>query len=148
MRNSPLTRRSALAAILLAVPGAALATPRAGRIVVDVSALRRDGDNTDADFLAEVLPGYLSQAFGPGRSVVARIESVSYGVPGSIGHTGGNGAVDTIEGVAVVDGRTVPLFCSLVTSVSLPDVGGYGARMRQDQLARSFAQWLPRQAGL
>ena len=145
--KSNLTRRAALAALILGAPAAALAASRSGRIVVDVSALRARGDNTDADYLAQVLPGYLSETFGSGHNVLARIDSLSYGPPGSNGQAHNNGAVDTIEGVGVVDGRTVPLTCTLIATVSLPDVGGYAARMRQDQLARSFAQWLPRQMG-
>jgi hypothetical protein len=143
-----LTRRAALAALVIGAPVAALAASRSGRIAVDVSALRRDGDNTDADYFAEVLPGYLRESFGPGRTVLARIESVVYGTPGSNGQSNGIGAVDWIEGVGIVDGRSVPLTCSVIATVYQPDVGGYGARRRQDQLARSFAHWLPSQAGL
>lgn len=116
--------------------------------MVDVSPLRRSGDNTDADYLAETLPGYLRQYVGPGHSVRARIDSVTYGPPGSNGQANASGAVDTIEGVGFIDGREIPLTCSLQASVSFPDVGGYAARLRQDMLARAFAQWLPRQIGL
>ena len=138
---SSLTRR----AVLLAGLGAASPAFARGRVSVDVSPLRRAGDNTDADFLAHVLPGYLAEYIGPGHSVSVRIDSVTYGPPGS---GGGNtdSAVDWIEGVGVVDGRSVPLTCSHVTSVSFPDPTGYAVRQRQDDLARAFAQWLPRQA--
>ena len=109
---------------------------------------RAKGDNTDADHFARVLPGYLAQSVGAGHSVHVRIDSVYYGPPGSDGQAHNNGAVDWIEGVGFVDGRAVPLICSLVVSVSFPDVDGYSAHLRQDNLARAFAQWLPRQAGL
>ncbi len=137
-----LTRRATLGA-LLAAPGLALARNPG----VDVSPLRRNGDNTDADFLEAALPGYLRQAFGPGRDVRVRIDSLYYGPPGSDGRQSGNGAIDTIEGVGWLDGREAALTCSVVATVSLPDIGGYGARMRQDTLARSFAQWLPGRLG-
>jgi hypothetical protein len=114
--------------------------------VVDVSPLRRDGDNTDADYFARVLPGYIEAAVGPGRRVSVRVDSVSYGTPGS---AGGNitRAVDRIEGVGALDGRTFPVLSTIIAEVILPDPAGYAAHERQDTLARAFAQWLPRQAG-
>ncbi len=148
-----ITRRSALGALFALVPSAALARKRnawpgySGGVAVDVSPLRRNGDNVDADFLADVLPGYLRQSFGPGHDVLVRIDDVTYGVGGSDGGYG-SGAIDTIEGVGRVNGREVPLTCSVVATVYQPDVGGYGAHFRQDTLARSFAQWLPRQLGM
>ena len=84
------------------------------------------------------------RAIGAGRASTASPTAP----PGSNGQASGNGAVDTIEGVGVIDGREVPLTCSLQTPVCFPDVGGYAARKRQDMLARAFAQWLPRQAGI
>jgi hypothetical protein len=148
---SMMSRRSALSALLVALPAAAFAAkrrapPPLGGVSVDVSPLRRDGDNTDADYLAETLPGYLRQSLGAGRSVRVRIDSVTYGSRGSNGTI--DGAVDSIEGVGEADGREVPLFCAVQTTVSVPDIGGYGARLRQDMLARSFAQWLPGRLGL
>ena len=79
-------------------------------------------------------------------SYCAHVVEVSVS-PGSNGQSNGNGAVDTIEGVGWIDGREVPLTCSIQATVSFPDVGGYGARLRQYMLAQSFAQWLPRQIG-
>ena len=99
-----------------------------------------------ADFLADVLPGYLVEQFGPQRNVSARIDSVTYGPPGSSGGSNDR-AFDTIEGVGRVDGREFPIQTSIQTAVTLPDVGGYAARVRQDQLARSFAQWLAQEPG-
>jgi hypothetical protein len=151
---SAITRRDALAALLAAAPVAAFAAKRrpqprpAGRILVDVSPLRRNGDDTDADYFAEVLPTYLAQQFGPGHEVRVRIDDATYGVAGSNGQVMGNGAVDSIEGVGWVDGREIPLFSAINTTVYFPDIGGYWARQRQDQLARSFAQWLARKAGV
>jgi hypothetical protein len=151
-----LTRRFALVALFVASPLAALgrarrggydAAPR-GRIAVDVSELRRSGDNTDADYLAETLPGYLRDSVGPGHDIAVRVDSVTYGTPGSDGRRDGAGAVDNIEGFGTVDGRSTPVYSSIITEVTLPDVGGYAARIRQDMLARSFAQWLSRQTGL
>jgi hypothetical protein len=146
-----LTRRMALASALAAIPFAASAAHRrwpgepAGG--VDVSPLRRSGDNTDADFLEAALPGYLRQSFGA-VPVRVRIDDVTYGVAGSSGGGLNNGAVDSIQGVGWAQGREAPLFVSLQTQVSFPDIGGYAARQRQDQLARAFAEWLPRQLGL
>jgi len=145
-----LTRRSALALLFAAAPAAALADhrreTRRGVVIVDVSPLRHSGDNADADFLADVLPGYLVEQFGPQRNVSARIDSVTYGPPGSSGGSNDH-AFDTIEGVGRVDGREFPIQTSIQTAVTLPDVGGYAARVRQDQLARSFAQWLAQEPG-
>jgi hypothetical protein len=145
-----LTRRSALALLFVAAPSVALADhrkeTRRGVVVVDVSPLRRSGDNTDADFLAAVLPGYLVEQFGPQKNVAARIDSITYGPPGSSGGSNSR-AFDTIEGVGRVDGREFPIRTSIQTAVTLPDVGGAAARVRQDQLARSFAQWLAQEPG-
>ena len=148
------TRRFVLGALFAAPVSATLARTRLHALDphphgfrVDVSPLRARGDNTDADFLADVLPGYLRAAFGPGRDVSVRIDDVTFGSAGSNGQLNGNGAVDSIQGVGWVDGREVPLFASVQTTVYFPDIGGYAARTRQDQLARSFAQWLPGQAG-
>jgi len=150
---SNVTRRFALGALIAAFPVAAIARPHRpraeeGGVAVDVTPLRRYGDNTDADFLEAVLPGYLRQSFGPGRFVRVRIDSVTYGPPGSDGNSHGINAIDTIEGVGFAGGEEVPLTCTVIATVFLPDIGGYNARLRQDTLARSFAQWLPRQMGL
>ena len=118
-----------------------------GGFSVDVSPLRANGDATDADHFARVLPGYLAQSL-PGHNVRVRIDSVYYGPPGSTGGSHGDNAVDWIVGEGIVDGRTVPLTCSLIVWVRSPDIGGVQARERQDDLAQAFAQWLPRQAGL
>lgn len=151
-----ITRRIVLGGLVSALPAAAFAAHRRPhreyapqpRILVDVSPLRRDGDETDADFLAEALPHYLEQSFGPGHDVRVRIDSVTYGPPGSDGMPSDTHAVDSIEGVGWVDGRSVPLTCTVIADVIQPGFGNYGARIRQDTLARSFAQWLPRQVGL
>src|SRR4051812_17317569 len=141
-----LTRREALGALL----GAAFAGPAAARprLLVDVSPLRRSGDNTDADYLEQALPEYLARAFGPGRNLRVRIDSVYYGPPGSNGQQSNNGAVDYIEGVGWLDGREASLTCAVQAMVSFPDIGGYGARLRQDTLAPSFAQRVPRRLGV
>jgi hypothetical protein len=151
---SVISRRAVLGILLAGAPLAALAAHRrsvegAGspRIRVDVSPLRRSGDNTDADYFEDALPTFLSQSFGPGHDVRVRIDDVSYGSPGSNGQSNGTGAVDSIEGVGWVDGHEVPLACNIQATVYQPDVGGYGARLRQYNLAQSFAQWLPRQLG-
>ncbi len=138
-----LTRRSVLAAALLA-PTAAWARVRAREgVFVDVSPLRREGDNTDADYLARMLPGYIVAFVGPGHSVSVRIDNISYGAPGSAGGNPNN-ATDTIEGVGIVDGRTIPITATLIVAPMFPDPTGYGAHERQDMLARSFAHWLGR----
>ena len=147
------TRRAALSVLFAAAPLTALAARRRasaaqGGILVDVSPLRRNGDNVDADYLSQVLPAYLRRYVGPGHNVRARIDSVTYGAAGSNGNGSGYGAVDSIEGAGWVDGRETPMFCTIQATVYNPDIGGYGARIRQDQLALAFAQWLPRQVGL
>ncbi len=143
-----LTRRGFLAALASAAPAAAFARRRpAPRIRVDVSPLIRNGDQVDADYLARFLPTFLAESFGPGHDVRVRIDDVTYGAPGSNGQSDGNGAVDSIEGVGWVDGREIPLFSALQTQISLPDVGNYQAHLRQEMLAKSFAQWLARKAG-
>jgi hypothetical protein len=151
---SVISRRAALGVLLAAAPMTALAAHRrdlagagSGRIAIDVSPLRRSGDNADADYFEGALPVFLRESFGPGHDVRVRIDDVVYGSPGSNGQANGTGAVDSIEGVGWVDGREIPLTCSIQATVYSPDVGGYGARLRQLMLAQSFAQWLPRQTG-
>ena len=121
MSRPGLTRR-----VLLLGSGFAISPAWArGGVAVDVSPLRANGDATDADQFARTLPGYLAESL-PGHQVRARIDSVYYGDPGSAGGGHSDGAVDWIVGVGFVDGRAVPLTCSLVVWVRSPDVGGYG----------------------
>jgi hypothetical protein len=151
---SVISRRAALAALFAGAPLTALAArrrdfegARTRGVRIDVSPLRRSGDNTDADFLEDALPTLLSQSVGPGHDVRVRIDDVSYGSAGSNGQINGNGAVDSIAGVGWIDGREVPVACNIQATVYFPDVGGYGAQLRQHNLAQSFAEWLPRQLG-
>jgi hypothetical protein len=151
---SVISRRAALAALFAGAPLTALAARRrdlegvgSGRIRIDVSPLRRSGDNTDADYFEDAMPALLSRSVGPGHDVRVRIDDVFYGSAGSNGQINGNGAVDSIEGVGWIDGREVPVACNIQATVYFPDIDGYGARLRQHNLAQSFAEWLPRQLG-
>ena len=166
------TRRAALAALTMAAASAAVKAsaaptgePRFREIRVDVSALAAKNEADEARWVAAVLPGYLKQAFGrylaPGdRSagvLVARIDDVALGVPGSRMSIGflSNDTTDGIEGAGVVlDGRgrvvgSYPLYSSvgadsLQNSPYQTDV----LRRRVETLAASFAQWLPGKMGL
>jgi len=161
-----LTRRAALTllASAAAFPVAAVqAAPgmKFRAIEVDVSPLRASGDAITAQWLAEDLPGLLRAAFAgdlaPGdRSapvLVARIDSVAYGTPGSSGGSFMVSTMDYIEGAAVVKlgGRTqatYPLTTSAsVLGQSLPPTENVG-KLRADALAGVFARYLPGQIGL
>ena len=157
-----LTRRGALAlAANAAISTAVRAAPalRFRAIKVDVAPLRANGDTITAQWMAEDLPDLLQRAFAeymaPGdRSapiLVARIDSVSYGSPGSSMESTFS-THDFIEGAAVVDygGRNqkiYPLMTSCDVSAALFDAAN-GGQMRALALAGVFARFLPGQIGL
>jgi hypothetical protein len=170
MDSRIISRRSAIAMLagMIAIPTFARADDALGRqarfraIQVDVTPLRHSGDAVSADFIARELPGFMRQYFAPYLApgdrrapiLVARIDSVQYGVEGSAGGMfGGTSAMDYIEGAGVViaGGRAVaayPLTSSVMAHVDLLDVTGEAARQRTRNLAQSFAQWLPGKMGL
>jgi len=171
MRSSLVSRRFAIhsLAALAILPLAARASESLGAqtrfraIRVDVSPLRRTGDRISADFIARTLPGFLQQYFAaylaPGDNrapvLVARIDSVQYGLAGGASLPGtGSGAMDYIEGAGVViggGGREVasyPLMSSMTARVDLLDVTGQAVTTRMTNLTQSFAQWLPGKMGL
>jgi len=160
-----LTRRAALTllASAAAFPSAVNAAPgqRFRAIEVDVSPLRANGDTITAGWMAETLPALLRTAFAgqlsPGdRSapvLVARIDSVSYGSPGSA-QFAGISTLDYIEGAAVVKsgGRTLGTY-PLTTSASVfnqtvNSPNDNTGKLRAEQLAGVFARYLPGQIGL
>ncbi len=165
MASSKISRRTALATLAAALSWpacAAKAAPWTFRAVeVDVSPLRRAGDTITADWLAEDLPGLLSESLGarltPGDrrapTLRARVDSVTFGPRPSGSHHGGSGAIDFIEGAGVVvggSGREVATYPFLSSSLAHPDnfdVTGVAARLRVSNLARSFAYWLPGKIG-
>ena len=130
-------------------------------IEIDVGPLRGTGDVYSASVIAQELPGSLREALGAhlapnDRSAPilrARIDSVSFGTPGSSG-TLLNSTHDWIEGVGEVIGplgNTVaiyPLTVSNGVDPNLSDVTGTDGRNRIVMLARSFARWLPGKVGL
>jgi hypothetical protein len=168
MSASQITRRSALTALagMLAAPtlAHALGGPAATRfraIVVDVGPMRAKGDMITADWIAQDLPGLLRKSFAanlaPGDRnapvLLARVDLVTLGIPGSGGGGifAGNTAIDYIQGAGIVGGRggaVYPLLSSLQSYPQMPDPTGFQGRQRVDNLAASFAQWLPGQMGL
>jgi len=144
--------------------GAAAAQVRFKAIKVDVSPLAEKGLGPEASWMAQDLPGRLQGAFAArmaprdsaAPTLVVRIDAVY------LGDSNGNpsqpfgvyGARDNIEGVGMVvapNGKvaaTYPLFAtqSAFTGGSVYEAGI--ARRRVDDLASSFAQWLPGQMGL
>ncbi len=164
MTVSAPSRRAALAALASLPAWAALAAaaPWTFRAIeVDVSPLRRVGDNASADLIAAELPDLLRQSlagrFTPGDRLAptlrARVDSLTFGPRPSGGHHGGGGAIDFIEGAAVViggGGREVAVYPFLSSSLAHPDpfdVTGEAARLRVTNLARGFAYWLPGKIG-
>lgn len=113
---SAVTRRAAilsLGAVVLATGAtrrAAAQTVRFREIRVDVWRLRgSDGDQT-ADWVEDELPRDLAKALAPhlapaernGAILLARIDAIDLGVAG--GARGSGGALDSIEGVLIVNG--------------------------------------------
>jgi hypothetical protein len=165
-----LSRRSAfcvlaagLAAPLLASRASAQPTTRFRAIQVDVSNVRRSGDNVSADRIARELPALLQRSFAghlaPGDRgapvLRARVDSVTYGSNGSA-TTPGNpyGAKDYIEGAGLVIGpggrviATYPILTAVIANLDLLDITGQSGRTRTSNLAQSFAYWLPGKMGL
>jgi hypothetical protein len=144
--------------------GPAAANLRLRAIEVDVAPLARNGLGPEADWLAEELPARLRAVFAgrlePGDraapALVVRIDLVTLGPSGGGGTQpfGGGDARDEIQGAATLvgpRGRTIasfPLFASQLdyTGGSVYERGT--ERRRVDQLAASFAQWLPGRMGL
>ncbi len=170
MDNRLLTRRAVLSALaaVAAAPGiAAAAPPLAGirfrEIKVDVAPLRASGNGDFADWIAAELPGLLRKSFAaylaPGdrnaATLVARIDEVIVGPPGSVDNNPVADTTDGIQGEGIVLGprgeqtASYPLYCAVGadTYLNMPyqlDI----TRRRVETLAQSFAQWLPGQMGL
>ena len=164
-RRAALTAFTALGAVAVA-PGIVLAAPSGSfsSIRVDVSPLRKSGDNEVADWVSAVLPAALHQSFAAyltgargAPTLVARIDQVIIG-PSHSGGFGGNpvqDAIDGIEGVGIVVGprgqeiASYPLYSAVGadTYINMPyqlDI----TRRRVETVAQSFAQWLPGKMGL
>jgi hypothetical protein len=170
MSDAWLTRRAAAASLaslaaLAILPARAQPRPapisRFRAIQIDLAPLRSSGDRASADVLAKELPGFLAHYFAPylapadRRAPIlrARIDSVSYGVEGSVSGPF-NTTMDYIDGAAVVVGAggrpvaTYPITSSVIAHPDLTDVTGWSARQRMINLAQSYAQWLPGKMGL
>jgi hypothetical protein len=131
-------------------------------IRIDVSALPGKGLGPEAEWLEQDLPGPLRAAFAgrlaPGDAaaptLVVRIDTVIIGESGDAGGPfGATAARDQIEGAGVVVApngwpvATYPMFTTLraFTGGSAREMDSI--RGRVDDLAKSFAQWLPGQMG-
>jgi hypothetical protein len=132
-------------------------------IEVDVRPLRATGDTLSADVIAQELPAALRAELGghlvPGdRSAPilrARIDTVSYGTPGSSARPLDSDAThDWIEGVGQVVGpggrilATYPLTANNGVDPHPDDITGTDGHNRIVNLARIFAHWLPGKLGL
>jgi hypothetical protein len=171
MPASPLTRRSALAALgaiaLLSAWGVRSARAQGGlrfrAIKVDVSPIRASMGDPTAAWVEEALPGALAQALAPymapgdprAATLVARIDYLYLG-PSSGGPGFFRKTQDTINGTLLVKGGRG----GVVASVPLRAISSYYP-MAVDQalveralqgrviaLAQAFAGWAPRELGL
>ena len=174
-RRAVLAAFGAFAAGLLAVPANAVETAqslppgmaaglRFRAIKVDVAPLAQDAGGPTAGWMAQALPGPLQTAFSsriaPGDraapTLVVRIDRVFLGVSdnGEVGPTAASEARDNVEGAGVVvapDGRTLgvyPLFTTLNNFTGGSNFEMGTEQRRVDELAKSFAYWLPGQMGL
>ena len=173
MDNRLVTRRAALTALtalgaFAAAPGIAVAAVPNGSfsaIRIDVTPLRKNGDDEVANWVAAVLPAALHQSFAayltPGDrrapTLVVRIDQVIIG-PQHSGGFGGNpvqDAIDGVEGAGIVVGprgeqiASYPLYSAVGADsyINMPyqlDI----TRRRVETAAQSFAQWLPGKMGL
>ena len=165
MSRHLITRRVAAAGVLLAAVAnpwtAAAAEPARFRdIKLDLAPLRATGDAISADAFAKRLPGLLRDAFAEhltpadrsAPSLVARVDSVSYGPATPHGLTGMS-ATDFVTGAALVEsgGRILATYPLIASRIERTDLGDRptadGELYRTDRLAELFAFWLPRQMG-
>ena len=133
-------------------------------IKVDVSPLAGNGLGPEAEWTAAYLPGRLRAAFAarmaPGDraapTLVVRIDRLILGSSngGPSQPFGLYGASDDIEGVGMIvapGGKVVatyPLFTTLSAFTGGSVYDTTGQQRRVDELAGSFAQWLPGKMGL
>jgi hypothetical protein len=171
MNALPTSRRSVLAALAgaLACPVLArseqppVAAAKFRAIEVDTSGVAESGDATAARWVAEVLPGDLRRSFArylaPGDPrapiLLARIDLVTLGTEGSGGGSpNSTQAVDYIQGAGVVIGpgrRPIASYPFFTAVHSIPaEIAGNGVsgRTRIENLALSFANFLPGKMGL
>lgn len=171
MNATFVSRRAALAAFAGAAlapawaraDNSAMAVQVFRAIEVDVQPTREMGSDILADWIAAELPALLRKSLGAHLNPAdrnapllrARIDSITLGED----HSSGLGipsqnVTDYIEGAGVVvgaGGRVIasyPLLCSLGASTQAPDPEGIITRQRVDNLAQSFAEWLPGKLGL
>jgi hypothetical protein len=165
-----MNRRSALALLGAAVLGPGCATTSAGpspfrrfrAVQVDVRPLAATGDTYSADVLAQTMPPWIQRYFGPyiapgdksAPLLILRVQSLTFGLPGSANGPNGNGAMDYSVGEGVVIGNggrevaTYPLTCALFTAVDLNDITDNYTRHRVESLGQALAQFLPGKMGL
>ena len=164
------SRRSVLAALAGALACPVLASGEAPApaarfraIEVDASGVAESGDPTAARWVAEVLPGDLRRSFAkylaPGDPrapiLLARIDLVTLGTEGSGGGSPfSTQAVDYIQGAGVVIGpggrpiASYPFFSAVHAYPAEITANGVSGRTRIENLALSFANFLPGKMGL
>jgi len=153
-----LTRRVALAAAGAAILAVAVAAPGASArarisppgIHVDVGSLRENAGEPTASWVAEALPGQLAQDLA-GRmasaNVSVRIDYLTLGPStGGIGPAGSS--IDTIQGVATINGVEMPVratnsyYPSPVDQTMIERTN----RLRVTQLSQALAYWIAQDA--
>ena len=153
-----LTRRVALAAAGAAILAVAVAAPGAiararispPGIHVDVGPLRENAGEPTASWVAEALPGQLAQDLA-GRmasaNVSVRIDYLTLGPStGGIGPAGSS--IDTIQGVATINGVEMPVratnsyYPSPVDQTMIERTN----RLRVTQLSQALACWIAQDA--
>ena len=158
MSTPRLTRRVALAAAGAMVLAAAVASPGAiararispPGIHVDVGPLRENAGEPTASWVAEALPGQLAQNLA-GRmasaNVSVRIDYLTLGPStGGIGPAGSS--IDTIQGVATINGVEMPVratnsyYPSPVDQTMIERTN----RLRVTQLSQALAYWIAQDA--
>jgi hypothetical protein len=154
---SRLTRRVAFVALgAIAVAGAASpgafarAMARAPGLDVDVAPLRANAGDPTATWVAEYLPGQLAQNLA-GRTahakVSVRVIYLTLG-PNSGGIGPAGSSIDTIQGVATINGVETPVratnnyYPSQVDQTMIEETN----RIRVSQLTQALAYWVAQDA--
>ena len=158
MSTPRLTRRVAVTAAGAMILAAAVASPAAiararispPGIHVDVGPLRENAGEPTASWVAEALPGQLAQDLA-GRvasaNVSVRIDYLTLGPStGGIGPAGSS--IDTIQGVATINGVEMPVratnsyYPSPVDQTMIERTN----RLRVTQLSQALAYWIAQDA--
>jgi hypothetical protein len=146
---------AALGLMILAGPAAPMSAHGRARlppsgIYVDVAPLRANAGDPTATWVAQYFPGQLAQNLagrGAGANVSVRVDYLTLG-PNSGGIGPAGSSIDTIQGVATINGVETPVratnsyYPSPVDQTMIEETN----RIRVQQLSQALAYWVAQDA--